>query len=146
MNLFPGKSKNQIVAHATTLLGQQSLRELRGLHLDVDKLREGNRAKSGDGIRRKGTLIVGPDVPLNEEEYKKTQRIIKRKYGLNEYQLKILPKPVSIRSNRLLKLESVLAPKFNLSTVERLEHLRKLQAELGRRLPGIFKSSDQVTN
>lgn len=130
MNLFPGKSKNQIVSHATTLLGQQSLRELHGLHLDVDKLRKGNSAKFGDGIRRKGTLIVGPDMPLNKEEFKKTQRIIKRKYGLNEYQLKILPKPVSIRSNRLLKLESVLAPKFNLSKVEQLNHLRNLQAEL----------------
>ena len=46
----------------------------------------------------------------------------------------------------MLQLEEIFSCRSNLITVERLEHLRKLQAALEKRLAENLKSSDQITN
>ena len=60
--LFPHKTKIQMINQTQKLCGQRSLRGLKGMNLDIDKLHKDNSVKTGDEIQRKNKLIKGPDV------------------------------------------------------------------------------------
>ena len=65
------------------LVGQQSLAEFMGLHLNLEKLWEWNNAKQGPNfIRKAGLLINMGDNPTKAQVYKKREAN-KKKFGLS---------------------------------------------------------------
>ena len=64
------------------LVGQQSLAEFMGLHLNLEKLWEFNNAKRGPNhIRKAGLLINMGDNPTKAQVYKKREAN-KKRFGL----------------------------------------------------------------
>ena len=68
---LPGKNKTQIVQQAQRLIGQQSIMEFSGLHIDVNKIKARNASRLG--VKIKNGLIK------NRVSYSRQEILEKRK-------------------------------------------------------------------
>ena len=77
---MPNKAISQCYLMTQRMIGQQSLAEFMGLHVDIDAILLDNRAKQN--VCRKGGLVINDgDNPTKKEINLKRERN-KQKYGL----------------------------------------------------------------
>ena len=95
--VLPGKQIQQLNGQTQRLLGQQSLAEYTGMHVDVDRIREDNNEKTGPDIYRKNGLITNTGGKLKKEAMQALRAENKAKYGLSETEIAeiVLPDPPS---------------------------------------------------
>ena len=95
--VLPGKQIQQLNGQTQRLLGQQSLAEYTGMHVDVDRIREENNTKTGPEIYRKSGLITNTGGKLKKEAALTLRAENKAKYGLSEAEIAeiVLPDPPS---------------------------------------------------
>ena len=86
---------------AQRLLGQQSLAEFMGLHLDLERIGRDNQAKV-DVVRKNGVIINTGDNPSKLEVYKKREAH-KYKYGLGQQAVANLQLP-KVQTREWLKV------------------------------------------
>eukprot|EP00924_Labyrinthula_sp_SR-Ha-C_P003091 snap_masked-scaffold_50-processed-gene-1.58-mRNA-1 protein AED:0.08 eAED:0.08 QI:0/-1/0/1/-1/1/1/0/226 len=111
-----GKTVAQMSNQAQRLVGQQSVAEFFGLHLDVEDIFKVNENKSG--VRKNGCLINVENNPTKAETEKKRQKN-KKSYEIEE----------DIRDNIFIYplLNSEFSEKALISTEAKLERLEFLQ-------------------
>jgi hypothetical protein len=126
---LPGKSIGQIYMQTQRLVGQQSLAEFMGLHLDLESIFQDNMQKKG--VARKNNTIVNNGDNQTKDERKRLIAENQQLYGLSEECVKAirLPKSRQLRLLPLDQLDSVMLP-----TIEKLEHLREWRREIERKL------------
>lgn len=118
------------------LIGQQSLAEFMGLHLDLEQIYCDNRIREGPNITRKGGLIVNAgDNPTQREVFEKRE-LNKAKYGLSTTVVTglQLPKTQTKEWLKVLTLEQILRNSSNFSVTEKIVHLNVLKEALERKL------------
>ena len=95
--VLPGKQIQQLNGQTQRLLGQQSLAEYTGMHVDVDRIREDNNEKTGPDSYRKNGLITNTGGKLKKEAMQALRAENKAKYGLSETEIAeiVLPDPPS---------------------------------------------------
>lgn len=105
------------------LLGQQSIVEFMGLHLDVRQIHEDNKVKVG--VRKYVGVLINQEDKLTKEIKQQRKQVNKIKYGLPRdfYQKIKLPPPTEIK---VFCLENIINHKKDLSTIERLKMLYDL--------------------
>ena len=112
------------------LLGQQSLAEFMGLHVDIDQVFRDNQHK--EGVQRKNKFIINTGDNMTAEERELRIKQNQEKYGLsqkeiNEIKLQANKKYFNITNAELLKIDQIINPKNNFSTIEKLVHLHNLR-------------------
>ena len=85
--VLPGKQIQQLNGQTQRLLGQQSLAEYTGMHVDVDRIREDNNGKTGPDIYRKNGLITNTGGKLKKEVMQALRAENQAKYGLSETEI-----------------------------------------------------------
>jgi hypothetical protein len=121
---LPGKSIGQIYLQTQRIMGQQSLGDFMGLHVDIERVFIDNSRKQGV-VRKNNCIINTGDNP------NKIERAIKinenrEKYGITEAAAKEIKLPKKKKSlfEEIILLDEIETNKF--STVEKIEHLKKL--------------------
>lgn len=91
-NCLPGKSVGQIYMQTQRILGQQSLGEFMGIHIDADKVLAANKKKKN--VIRKNNFIVNQNDNLTKEEKKILIEQNKIAFGADQDQISriILPR------------------------------------------------------
>ena len=112
------------------MLGQQSLAEYLGLHVDIKRIQADNKSKPG--VRKHGLLVNDGDK-LTREDLEQKRQLNEEKYGLSDEQIKMirLPAPTAVCFYSVKKL---MNPKNELSTIERIEKLLDLERALAAKL------------
>ncbi|KAI9031280.1 hypothetical protein DFJ74DRAFT_655214 [Hyaloraphidium curvatum] len=118
---LPGKTNAQMNIQLQRMLGQQSVAEFQGLHIDPLVIGRINAAKQGPEITRKNGFIVNTGAKLSREEVRRRMKENKEKHELPEDEWKAIELPqVSLNPEladvKLLELKSA--------------ELRDLQAQL----------------
>ena len=148
---LPGKSIGQIYLQTQRLMGQQSLGDFMGLHVDIEKVFVDNSIKNN--VLRKNKCIVNTGDNPNSEERKKKIEENRMKYGIAMDTVKgiKLPKRNKSKFKDVIMLEEILSDKF--STIEKLHYLGKLKDLVNYKLELIellgqnyFKESKVVEN
>eukprot|EP01017_Pseudomicrothorax_dubius_P049554 TRINITY_DN9229_c0_g3_i1.p1 TRINITY_DN9229_c0_g3~~TRINITY_DN9229_c0_g3_i1.p1 ORF type:complete len:213 (-),score=38.03 TRINITY_DN9229_c0_g3_i1:23-661(-) len=130
---LPGKTIGQIYMQTQRLLGQQSLGEFMGLHLDLESVFRDNMSKRGV-LRKNNCIINTGDNPTREERMRRIEENRKR-YGLDIETIRSIRLPrFASNHQRVYMLEELESDKF--TTVEKLEHLmalrKTIEAKLGK--------------
>ena len=94
-NILPSKTISQMNLQTQRLLGQQSLAEFMGLHVDTRKVFADNQLKQGPEIQRKNNFIINTGDNMTAEESEVRIKTNKKKYGLKPEYIKILKLPKS---------------------------------------------------
>eukprot|EP00347_Sterkiella_histriomuscorum_P017240 403350146 len=131
--ILPTKTIQQCYLQTQRILGQQSLAEFMGLHVDIDKIALDNRRKNG--IRKMG-FLVNQGGKLTPEEKAHYQEINRQKYGLSPEEVETikLPPPCSVE---IYDINKIINPKSKLTTIEKINHCIKLQDALLEKLENI---------
>jgi len=129
-----GKSIAQIYMQTQRLLGQQSLGDFMGLHLNLEKVFQDNMKKIG--VTRKNNFIINTSNNPTKEERKRQIEENSLKYGLSKEEVKAIKLP-RWRTEGFLTLDEIETDK--LSTLEKLIHLENLKKEIEMRLTTIQK-------
>jgi len=116
------------------LLGQQSLGDFMGLHLNLEKVFQDNMKKVG--VTRKNNFIINTSNNPTKEERKRQIEENSLKYGLSKEEVKAIKLP-RWRTEGFLTLDEIETDK--LSTLEKLIHLENLKKEIEMRLTTIQK-------
>jgi len=116
------------------LLGQQSLGDFMGLHLNLEKVFQDNMKKIG--VTRKNNFIINTSNNPTKEERKRQIEENSLKYGLSKEEVKAIKLP-RWRTEGFLTLDEIETDK--LSTLEKLIHLENLKKEIEMRLTTIQK-------
>ena len=113
------------------MMGQQSLAEFLGLHLDIDAIYKKNKANK-DATRKMG-LIVNQGDKMTAEIKKEKQAENQLKYGLTAQQIKDikLPAPTAVQ---IFSVSKIVQSKCGLSTIEKIQHLLELEKALKEKL------------
>ena len=122
---LPGKSIGQIYLQTQRIMGQQSLGDFMGLHIDIQRVFIDNLKKQGV-VRKNNCIINTGDNPNKKERAIKISKN-REKYGISmevTKQIK-LPKKKKSLFGEIILLDEIETNKF--STVEKIEHLKKLQ-------------------
>jgi len=122
---LPGKSIGQIYLQTQRLMGQQSLGEFMGLHVNIEKVFIDN-SKKINVTRKNNTIVNTGDNPTREERARKIAEN-QAKYGLDEATWKSikLPKRNKSKYKNVIMLEEIESNKF--STIEKIHHIMELQ-------------------
>lgn len=122
---LPGKSIGQIYLQTQRLMGQQSLGDFMGLHIDIQRVFVDNSRKQD--VLRKNKCIVNTGNNPNPEERKLKIEENKAKYGVSMDVVKSikLPKRNKSKFKEVIMLDEIVSEKF--STIEKLNHLGKLK-------------------
>ena len=120
------------------LLGQQSLAEFMGLHVNLDQVFVANSRKVGPEIQRKNKFIINTGNNMTAEEREKKIKENMQKFGLKPDEIRKLRIPKNRESRRggqvALQLDQIFHPKSNFSIVEKLNHLHILRMAILRKL------------
>jgi hypothetical protein len=121
---LPGKSIGQIYLQTQRIMGQQSLGDFMGLHVDIQKIFIDNSRKQGV-VRKNNCIINTGDNPNKIERARKISEN-QAKYGISEDLIKSIKLPKRRKSlfKDIILLDEIETNKF--STVEKIEHLKKL--------------------
>lgn len=117
-------------------MGQQSLAEFMGLHLDLEAIWHRNQAKQGPGVLRKYGCLINTGDGLTQQQAKKMREKNKREFGLSSRFVADLhlPKAKVREWLKVLTIEQIMNEKSNFSAAERAHHLTILIAALERKL------------
>eukprot|EP00826_Nyctotherus_ovalis_P038336 TRINITY_DN3585_c0_g7_i2.p1 TRINITY_DN3585_c0_g7~~TRINITY_DN3585_c0_g7_i2.p1 ORF type:complete len:222 (+),score=56.14 TRINITY_DN3585_c0_g7_i2:128-793(+) len=127
-NLLPFKSKPQINLQTQRMLGQQSLKEFKGLKIDVDRVFADNQNKRGPNIIRKNNCIVNSGDRISRKELLIRRQKNKEKYGLTAAQVRDIKMPKNSQiTYDCMSFEQLKMNQDNFSTVEQIHHLKKLR-------------------
>ena len=88
---LPGKSIGQIYMQTQRLVGQQSLGDFMGLHLDLEAVFQDNMKKTD--VTRKNNFIINTSNNPTKEERKIRIEENKQKYGLSKEEVKEIRLP-----------------------------------------------------
>ena len=99
-NILPSKTISQMNLQTQRLLGQQSLAEFMGLHVDTRKVFADNQLKQGPEIQRKNNFIINTGDNMTAEEREVRIKTNKKKYGLKPEYIKILKLPKSSKAQK----------------------------------------------
>lgn len=131
--VLPSKNIQQMYLQTQRIIGQQSIAEFMGLHLDIDAIAKKNAANL-TGKRKMGFLINEEDM-LTKEEKLRRQAHNKEQYGLSEDEIeeirRKLPPPSEVE---IFSLDKILNSKKAMSTIEIIVHLQKLEDALRAKL------------
>ncbi|KRX10274.1 Homeodomain protein [Pseudocohnilembus persalinus] len=134
---LPDKTISQIYMQTQRLLGQQSLGDLFGLRLHLDKVWENNKKKVGV-IRKFGCIINTGDNP-NKNEKLERQRLYNQQFGLSKEEIKKLKIPYSYKNlNQVMSLEQIQRNEKKLTNLQIIEEYQNLKNEITQRIK-IFK-------
>lgn len=91
-NCLPGKSVGQIYMQTQRLLGQQSLAQFMGIHIDTEKVLADNKKKKN--VLRKNNFIVNTNDNLTKEQKLRLIEQNKYKYTASKQQMSdaVLPR------------------------------------------------------
>ena len=122
---LPGKSIGQIYLQTQRLMGQQSLGEFMGLHVDIERVFIDNSLKT-NVTRKNNTIVNMGDNPNREERARKIAEN-EAKYGLDDatWRSVKLPKRNKSQYKNVIMLEEIESNKF--STIEKIHHIIELQ-------------------
>lgn len=143
---LPGKSIGQIYLQTQRLMGQQSLGDFMGLHIDIEKVFVDNLRKQN--VLRKNRCIVNTGNNPNPNERKLKIEENNTNYGISTDVVKRikLPKRNNSKFKNVIMLDEIVSEKF--STVEKLQHLGQLKELVNYKLeliellgPDYFKES-----
>lgn len=129
--ILPTKTAQQCYLQTQRLLGQQSLAEFMGLHVDIDRIAEDNRRKQG--IRKFG-FLVNQGCKLTPQEKKTMIEENRLKYGLSEEVVEEIKLPAPCHLVQVYDIDKIWNPRLKLSTLEKLHHFIKLQDALTSKL------------
>ena len=126
VNCLPGKTRAQMNLQTQKLLGQQSLAEFMGLHVDLKKIFEDNKKK--EGLLRKNKCVVNNNDKLTKEERQNLLKENKKNYGYppSYYQNLKIPKTFANSIGRYMTIEQIRDKKNNLTTLEQIGELQNL--------------------
>ncbi len=127
-NCLPGKTIAQMNLQTQRLLGQQSLAEFMGIHVDLEKVFLENRAKNGPQIIRKNNFIINTGDNLTLEQRKLRIQQNRQKFGLSQSYIKSLklPKLLSHSIGHFLTIKQIKDEKNNLSIIDKINQLSNL--------------------
>jgi len=130
------------------LVGQQSLAEFMGLHLDLRAIFSKNQQKEGAGIVRKNGMIIHQGDTLTQVQIKRKKEVIKKAYGLSTSFVCNLKLPMARTKEwlKVLTLNQVMSNKNNFSPCEKIHHLQTLQNALLRKYHKIMILKEKVKN
>ena len=123
VNCLPGKTIAQMNLQTQKLLGQQSLAEFMGLHVDLKRIFEDNKKKNA---LRKNKCVINNDDKLTKEEKQKLIEDNKKKYEYVGYQKLKIPKTFANSIGRYMTIEQIKDNKNNLTTLEKIGELKNL--------------------
>ena len=106
-------------------MGQQSLGEFMGLHVEIERVFIDNSLKT-DATRKNNTIVNTGDNPTKAERARKIAEN-QQKYGLSqdEWRHIKLPKRSNSEHKNVVMLEEIDSNKF--STIEKIHHVIQLQ-------------------
>ena len=111
--ILPGKQIQQLNGQTQRLLGQQSLAEYTGMHLDVDRVRADNNAKQGPEIYRKNSLITNTGGKLSKEARDVLRAANQEKYGLMREQIDAVVLPEAPKGKGPLGADAYMGKNHN---------------------------------
>ena len=117
------------------MIGQQSIAEYLGLHLDLKRIQADNKTKHG--VRKHGLLVNDGDK-LTTEDLVEKRRLNREKYGLTQEQIDSikLPRPTSVC---FYSVKKIMNPKNDLTTIEWMEKLLELERALSAKLERVME-------
>ena len=121
------------------LMGQQSLGAFLGLHVDIDRVCNDNKLKSG---KRKATFLVNEGDKLTKEERERMKEENRKKYGLSDAYINYLKLPKACNV-KVYELDKLMNSQSKLTTSEKIEHLLDIKDALVKRLK-IIKSGKKI--
>jgi len=129
---LPGKSIGQIYMQTQRLIGQQSLGDFMGLHVDLQMIFHDNMKKQN--AKRKNNCIINEGDNPNKEERKRKIEENRSKYGLTIDIIRSikLPKVHAGGIKEIYSLEEIESNKF--STLEKIKHLEFLKRLIEKKL------------
>jgi len=141
---LPTKTIGQMYLQAQRLLGQQSLAEFMGLHLDLEKIWLSNSQKQGPGVMRKYGCIINTEDNMKKEVLKRLKEKNKKRYGLSAHFVSNLhlPKARVKEWLKVLTIEQITSHKSGFSSAEKAHHLGILIGALKRKLVKIRKMQE----
>jgi len=114
---LPGKTPSQLNLQTQRMMGQQSLAEFMGLHVDAQEVWNCNNSKQGSEYKRKnGCLINTGNNPTKEETKRKLEENRKR-FGISQEKIDTIVLPLR-------------PPAKELSTQEKRQKLKQLKMVL----------------
>lgn len=121
---LPGKSIGQIYLQTQRIMGQQSLGDFMGLHIDIQRVFIDNGKRQN--VTRKNNCIINTGDNPNKLERQRKIRENGIKYGLppGAVQCIRLPKRSKSLFKEIILLDEIETNKF--STIEKIDHLKKL--------------------
>jgi hypothetical protein len=111
--ILPGKQIQQLNGQTQRLLGQQSLAEYTGMHLDIDRVRADNNAKQGPEIYRKNSLITNTGGKLSKEARDVLRAANQEKYGLTREQIDAVVLPEASKGKGPLGADAYMGKNHN---------------------------------
>ena len=141
---LPTKNISQMYIQTQRLLGQQSLAEFMGLHIDLEAVfmrnLERRKDKSGKWALKAGLLInVGDNYTKKDIERAKAENI--RKYGLGaDYYMNLKPPKAKTKEwLKVLTVEQILRDKTRFSASQKVHQLEILKVALKKKLKALLK-------
>ena len=126
VNCLPGKTIVQMYLQTQRLIGQQSLAEFMGLHVNLEKIFLDNKKKVN--VLRKNNYIINTGDNLTTEKKNKLLQENKDKYEYpsSYYKNLKIPRLLSNSIGRHLTIKQVMDAKNNLTIQEKIEELTNL--------------------
>lgn len=144
---LPTKTIAQMYLQAQRLVGQQSLAEFMGLHIDLEQIWLKNQAKEGPGVLRKYGCIINTGDTLNAAQVKKLREKNKREFGLSSKFVSDLhlPKAKVREWLKVLTIDQIMNERSNFSSAEKVHHLSILIVALERKKKKLLRLQE-LTN
>lgn len=142
---LPKKSIGQIYLQTQKLIGQQSLGDYMGLHIDIEKVFSKNISK--EKVLRKSNCIVNTgDNPTRKQREEKIEQN-RKEYGLSEAEVRNikLPKNKYAKFKELMSLPEI--EKCKVTTIEKINLLSDLKKAVDYKIDYITKyGNDKFLN
>ena len=126
VNCLPGKTIVQMNLQTQRLLGQQSLAEFMGLHVNLEQIFLDNQKKTN--VLRKNNFIINTGDNLTVAKRNALLKENKEKYGYppSYYKNLKIPRLLSNSIGRYLTIKQIMDTKNNLTVPEQIEELTNL--------------------
>lgn len=126
VNCLPGKTIVQMNLQTQRLIGQQSLAEFMGLHVNLEQIFLDNQKKTN--VLRKNNFIINTGDNLTVAKRNSLLKENKEKYGYSPSYYKNLkiPRLLSNSIGRYLTIKQIIDTKNNLTLPEQIEELTNL--------------------
>lgn len=119
------KTIGQMYLQAQRLVGQQSLAEFMGLHLDLEQIWLKNASKQGPDVIRKYGCIINTGDNMSKALVKKLRDQNKKRFGLSSSFVNNLELPRARVKEwlKVLNIEQIMSGRSNFSSAEKVHHL-----------------------